>query len=194
MFQKLIPPLATLVFSSLLVVNLAGCGGNNSNEDVNENSEANTEPSPQQAEPPARLSASTPEEFAQSVLTLLADNDPDKFFEFVFPTKEELLAFVLETIPADKRNDVTQEIEEDYEEQGKQVLESFAQVRNEQAERGCDWKQATLQGAKYDITERSGVSRTDIDITISNNNKTYEFTLDDCILANGRWYTMDNMR
>ena len=39
-----------------------------------------------------------------------------------------------------------------------------------------------------------GISQTDIDIIISSGNKTYEFTLDDCMLINGRWYTLDNMR
>ena len=77
---------------------------------------------------------------------------------------------------------------------GKQVLESFAEVRNEQAEKGCDWKEAKFVGAEYDIEERHGISTTEIEVTFSTGDQTYEFELDDCVLINGRWYTLDNMR
>ena len=144
--------------------------------------------------PRAKLTASTPEEFAQAVIALLAANDPNKFIEFVFPAKEELLTSLLKTVSADKRDDLREEIEKDFDEMGKQVLGSFAEVRNEQAEKGCDWKEAKFVGAEYDIETQHGISTTDIEVTFSAGGQTYELTLDDCVLVNGRWYTLDNMR
>ena len=180
MLNSLFSLLPVLAFSSLVMLNLAGCGGNSSNENANTKK--------------AELTASTPEEFAQSIVALLAANDPNAFIEFAFPAKKELLAFGLKTISADKRDGFVEEIEKDFLEMGKQVLESFAEVRNEQASDGCDWKEAKFVGAEYDIEERHGISTTDIEVTFSAGGQTYEFTLDDCILVNGRWYTMDNMR
>ncbi len=90
MLQKLSPSLAVLAFSSLVMLNLAGCGGNSSNDTENTKK--------------AELTASTPEEFSQSVVSMLIENDADGFIKFVFPTKEELLAFGLKTISADKRD------------------------------------------------------------------------------------------
>ena len=188
MLQKLFPSLAVLLFSSLLLLNLAGCGGNSSNEAENANSKA------AKIAKKAELTASTPEEFAQAVIALLAANDPNAFIEFVFPAKEELLTSLLKTVPADKRDSIAEEIEKDFDEMGKQVLESFAEVRNEQVEKGCDWKEAKFVGAQYDIEERHGISTTEIEVTFSTGDQTYEFELDDCVLINGRWYTLDNMR
>jgi len=194
MLQKLFPPLAILAFSSLVMLNVAGCGDDSSSETETTTGNNETEADTKSAEPAAKLTASTPEEFAQSIVALLAANDPNEFFEFVFPTKEELLTSLLKTVPADKRDSIAEEIEKDFDEMGKQVLESFAEVRNEQAEKGCDWKEAKFVAAQYDIEERHGISTTEIEVTFSTGDQTYEFELDDCVLINGRWYTTDNMR
>jgi len=190
MFNKLFPSLAVLLFSSLVVLNLAGCGGNSSNETENANGNSEAEAGTKKAE----LTASTPAEFAQSIVALLAANDPNEFIKFVFPAKEELLAFGLKTISADKRDGFVEEIEKDFDEMRKQVLESFAKVRNEQAEKGCDWKEAKFLRAEYETEDRHGISQAEIEVTFSAGGQTYEFELDDCVLINGRWYTLDNMR
>ena len=192
MLQKLFPSLIVLAFSSLVMLNLAGCGGNSSNETETGNNEVETDT--KSAEPAAELTASTPEEFAQSIVALLAANDPNEFIKFVFPAKEELLAFGLKTISADKRDGFVEEIEKDFDEMRKQVLESFAKVRNEQAEKGCDWKEAKFLRAEYETADRHGISKAEIEVTFSAGGQTYEFELDDCVLINGRWYTLDNMR
>lgn len=194
MLHKSFPSLAILAFSSLVMFNVAGCGGNSSNETENAIGNNQAETDTKSAEPAAKLTASTPEEFAQSIVILLAANDPNAFIEFAFPAKEELLAFGLKTISADKRDGFVEEIEKDFNEMGKQVLESFAEVRNEQASDGCDWNEAKFVAAEYDIEEDHGISTTDIDVTFSAGGQTYEFTLDDCVLVNGHWYTLDNMR
>ena len=194
MLQKLFPPLAILAFSSLVMLNVAGCGDDSSSETETTTGNNETEADTKSAEPAAKLAASTPEEFAQAVIALLAANDPNAFIEFVFPAKEELLTSLLKTVSADKRDDLREEIEKDFDEMGKQVLGSFAEVRNEQAEKGCDWKEAKFVGAEYDIETQHGISTTDIEVTFSAGGQTYELTLDDCVLVNGRWYTLDNMR
>ena len=188
MFNKLFPSLAVLLFSSLVVLNLAGCGGDSSNEAENANSKA------AKIAKKAELTASTPAEFAQSIVALLAANDPNEFMKFVFPAKEELLTSLLKTVSADKRDDLREEIEKDFDEMRKQVLESFAKVRNEQAEKGCDWKEAKFLRAEYETEDRHGISQAEIEVTFSTGGQTYEFELDDCVLINGRWYTLDNMR
>ena len=194
MLQKLFPSLAILAFSSLVMFNLAGCGGNSSNDTENATGNNEVETDTKSAEPAAKLTASTPEEFAQSIVILLAANDPNAFIEFAFPAKEELLAFGMKTLPADKRDGFVEEIERDFDKMHKEILESFIKFRNEQTSDGCDWKEAKFVAAEYDIEEDHGISTTDIEVTFSAGGQTYEFEIDDCALVNGQWYTLDRMR
>ena len=115
MLQKLFPSLAILAVSSLIMLNLAGCGGNSSNETENTKK--------------AELTASTPEEFSQSVVSMLIENDADGFITFVFPTKEELLAFVAAHVPENQKERVLEQIDKGYAEQKAKVLASFGEVR-----------------------------------------------------------------
>ncbi|MDG2468882.1 MAG: hypothetical protein P8M80_06360, partial [Pirellulaceae bacterium] len=143
----------------------------------------------------SEMTASTPEEFAQSVVTLLAANEANQFIEFVFPAKEELLSFFLKTVPADERdNGIPTEIEKGFDLKRNGVLNSFAKVSHELAGDGCDWNQAQFVRAKYEIEKRRGFSWTDVEVTFSAGRQTYEIILDDCLLVNGRWYTLDKMR
>ena len=161
-------------FLILIVLFAAGCGSSSKNENAQ-----------------TKLTASTPEEFAQSVVTLLAANDPNKFIEFVYPTKEELLAFAMTIVPADEIGKVTAEIERDFASNKKEVLESFDRVRNELAGDGCDWIQAQFVRAEYEIRKQKEISATRIGVTLSAGGQTYAFELDQCVLVNGRWYTND---
>ena len=194
MLQKLFPSLIVLAFSSLVMFNLAGCGGNSSNDTENATGNNEVETDTKSAEPATKLTASTPEEFAQSIVILLAANDPNAFIEFAFPAKEELLAFGMKTLPADKRDGFVEEIERDFDKMHKEILESFIKFRNEQTSDGCDWNEAKFVAAEYDIEEDHGMSTTDIEVTFSAGGQTYEFEIDDCALVNGQWYTLDRMR
>jgi hypothetical protein len=104
------------------------------------------------------------------------------------------VAFVLKAVPADKRDAVREDIEEEYQDERQEVLRSFTELKNEQASEGCDWKAAKFAGAEYRIEKRDGISQADIDVSLSVAGDLYEFRLDDCMLINGRWYTLDEMR
>ena len=194
MLQKLFPSLIVLAFSSLVMLNLAGCGGNSSNDTENATGNNEVETDTKSAEPAAKLTASTPEEFAQSIVMLLAANDPNAFIEFAYPAREELLAFGMKTLPAEARDDFVEEIEREFDKMRKEILESFIKVRNEQTSDGCDWNEAKFVAAEYDIEEQQGISTTDIEVRFSAGGQTYEFEIDDCALVNGHWYTLDKMR
>jgi len=172
---------------------LRGPGENAEDSDTSSGENTSAEEGPVVV-PGAKLTASTPEEFAQSVIALLAANDPNKFIEFAFPAREELLAVVLKAVPADKSDAVREDIEEEYLDKRQEVLRSFTELRNEQASEGCDWKAAKFAGAEYRIEKRGGISQADIDVRILAGGDEYEFRLDDCMLLNGRWYTLDEMR
>jgi len=189
MFNKLFPSLAVLLFSSLVVLNLAGCGGDSSNEPENTNGNSEAEAGTKKVE----LTASTPAEYTQSVLALLAANEPERFIEFAFPTKEELLAFVAAHVPEDRKEQVTEEIDTEYDEQKEKILAAFGEVRKAVETAGGDWKSVKVTATNYDLQTRDGVTETDIDVVISAGNKTIEMKLDDCLLINGRWYSMDEM-
>ena len=113
--NKLFLSLAIVLFSSLLLLNLAGCGGNSSNENANTKKD--------------ELTASTPEEYTQSVLALLAANEPERFIEFAFPTKEELLAFIAARVPENRKEQALEQIDKGYAQQKAKVLASFGEVR-----------------------------------------------------------------
>ena len=188
MFNKLFPSLAVLLFSSLVMLNLAGCGGNSSNESENANNEAEA------GTKKAELTASTPEEYTQSVLALLVANEPERFIEFAFPTKEELLAFVAAHVPEDRKETVMEQIDTEYAEQKAKVLASFGELRKAVEKAGGDWKSIKTTSTNYDLQTRDGVTGTNIDVVISAGNQNVEMKLDDCLLINGRWYTTDEMK
>ena len=179
MLQKLFPSLAILAVSSLIMLNLAGCGGNSSNETENTKK--------------AELTASTPEEFSQSVVSMLIENDADGFITFVFPTKEELLAFVAAHVPENQKERVLEQIDKGYAEQKAKVLASFGEVRKVIEKAGGDWESVKLTSTDYDLQTRDGVTETSIYVVISTGNQTVAMELDDCLLINGRWYTTDEL-
>jgi len=179
MLQKLFPSLAILAFSSLVMFNLAGCGGNSSNDTENTKK--------------AELTASTPEEFSQSVVSMLIENDADGFIKFVFPTKEELLAFVAAHVPEDRKETVMEQIDKEYDEQKAKVLASFGEVRKVIEKAGGDWESVKLTSTDYDLQTRDGVTETSIYVVISTGNQTVAMVVDDCLLINGRWYTTDKL-
>jgi len=180
MLQKLFPSLAILAFSSLVMFNLAGCGGNSSNDTENTKK--------------AELTASTPEEFSQSVVSMLIENDADGFIKFVFPAKEELLAFVTAHAPENRKERVLEQIDKTYDEQKAKVLASFGELRKAVEKAGGDWKSTKTTSTNYDLQTRDGVTTTSIDVVISAGNQDVEMQLDDCLLINGRWYTTDEMK
>ena len=77
----------------LLLLLAVGCGGDDSNnsETTNADNQNNETSSDAEGKDLHKLSASTPEEFARSVLALLAVNDSDRFIEFVFPPRKNYL-------------------------------------------------------------------------------------------------------
>ena len=180
MLQKLFPSLAILAFSSLIMLNLAGCGGNSSNDTENTKK--------------AELTASTPEEFSQSVVSMLIDNDADGFIKFVFPAKEELLAFVTAHVPENRKERILEQIDKEYAELKAQILTSFGEVRKAVETAGGDWKSVKITSTDYDLQTRDGVTKTSIDVVISADNQDVEMKLDDCLLINGRWYTTNEMK
>jgi hypothetical protein len=180
MLQKLFPSLTVLAFSSLVMLNLAGCGGNSSNDTENTKK--------------AELTASTPEEFSQSVVSMLIENDADGFIKFVFPAKEELLAFVTAHVPEDRKETVMEQIDKEYDEQKAKVLASVGELRKAVEKAGGDWKSTKTTSTNYDLQTRDGVTGTNIDVVISAGNQDVEMQLDDCLLINGRWYTTDEMK
>jgi hypothetical protein len=180
MFQKLFPSLAILAFSSLIMLNLTGCGGNSSNDSENTKK--------------AELTASTPEEFSQSVVSMLIDNDADGFIKFVFPAKEELLAFVTAHVPENRKERILEQIDKEYAELNAQILTSFGEVRKAVETAGGDWKSVKITSTDYDLQTRDGVTKTSIDVVISAGNQDVEMKLDDCLLINGRWYTTNEMK
>lgn len=50
----------------------------------------------------ANRAASTPEEFARSVVELLVANDSEELVEFLYPSKEVLRDFAPEVVPEDR--------------------------------------------------------------------------------------------
>ena len=81
--------------------------------------------------------AATPEEFSRKIVTLLASNAPTQFFEFAFPAREELLVHMLKIVPKDRRAEVFDDIDKDFDEMGRQVLESFSDIRGVLTSKGC---------------------------------------------------------
>lgn len=60
-----------------------------------------------------------------------------------------------------------------------------------------EWLGDTRTEIRYivDVDAKKGADRCSyIEVTFSAGGQTYEFELDDCLLINGRWYTLDNMR
>ena len=180
MLQKLFPSLAILAFSSLVMFNLAGCGGNSSNDTENTKK--------------AELTASTPEEFSQSVVSMLIENDADGFIKFVFPAKEELLAFVTAHVPENRKERVLEQIDKTYAEQKAKIMASFGEFRKTAEKAVTDWKSVKITSTDYDLWTEDGVTTTSIDVVISAGNQEVEMQLDDCLLINGRWYTTDEMK
>ena len=180
MLQKLFPSLAILAFSSLVMFNLAGCGGNSSNDTENTKK--------------AELTASTPEEFSQSVVSMLIENDADGFIKFVFPAKEELLAFVTAHVPENRKERVLEQIDKEYAEQKAKIMASFGEFRKTAEKAVTDWKSVKITSTDYDLQTRDGVTTTSIDVVISAGNQEVEMQLNHCLLINGRWYTTDEMK
>jgi len=175
----------------LLLLLAVGCGGDDSNnsETTNADNQNNETSSDAEGKDLHKVSASTPEEFARSVLALLAANDSDRFIEFVFPTKEELLVYIQEQIPADEQDEARKEINEEFAEKKESVLESFAEVRKRAALAGCNLGSASFGHCNTDVRPIQG----DIDVIITESGKSYQFEIDDCLLMNGRWYNMDGL-
>ena len=179
--NKLFLSLAIVLFSSLLLLNLAGCGGNSSNETENANK-------------PIKLYASTPEEYTQSVLTLLAANEPETFVEFAFPTKEKLRAFIAARVPENRKEQALEQIGKGYAQQKAKVLASFGEIRKAVEKAGGDWKSAKITSTNYDLMTENGITGTSIYVGISAGNKTIEMDLKNCLLINGRWYSMNKLK
>jgi|GEM_PF-807492 len=172
MLQKLFPSLIALGFSSLVMLNLAGCGGNSKK---------------------AELSASTPEEFSQSVVSTLIENDADGFIKFVFPTKEELLAFVRAHAPESQKERTLEQIDKEYAERRARILDSFGKVRKAVETEGGDWQSVTKNSTNYDLKKKDGITGTSIYVEISVNNQTLGVQLAGCLLINDHWYTMNEI-
>ena len=170
----------------LIVLFAAGCSSSSKNNTPNPEKEAGVKKT--------ELTASTPEEFAQSVVTLLAANDPNQFVGFAYLAKEELLALVPKMVSLDRLDQVTDQIETGFDRQQKANRDCFAKVRNELAGDGCDWNQTQFVRAEYEIRKQKEISGTHIGVTLSAGSQTYKFVLPDCILVNGRWYTLDNLQ
>ena len=170
----------------LVVLFAPGCGGSSKNENAKSEQKSSTKKT--------ELTASTPEEFAQSIVTLLAANDPKQFVGFAYLGKKELLAFIPKMIPADRLDKVTEQIETDFELHLKDNRDCFAEVRNELAGNGCDWNQAEFVRAEYEIRKQNEFSATFMEVTLSAGDRTYQFVVRDCILVNGRWFTFEEIR
>ena len=180
MLQKLFPSLIVLAFSSLVMFNLAGCGGNSSNDTENTKK--------------AELTASTPEEFSQSVVSMLIENDADGFIKFVFPAKKELLAFVTAHGPENRKERVLEHLDKTYAKQKAKVMASFGEFRKTAEKAVTDWKSVKITSTDYDLQTRDGATTTSIDVVISAGNQEVEMKLDDCLLLNGRWYATDEIK
>ena len=170
----------------LVVLFASGCGGSSKNENAKSEQKSSTKKT--------ELTASTPEEFAQSIVTLLAANDPNQFVGFAYLGKKELLAFIPKMIPADRLDKVTEQIETDFELHLQDNRDCFAEVRNELAGNGCDWNQAEFVRAEYEIRKQNEFSATFMEVTLSAGDRTYQFVVRDCILVNGRWFTFEGIR
>ena len=175
MLQKLVASLTVLAFGSVVMINLAGCGSNSSNDTENANK-------------PTLLYSSTPEEYTQSIVTLLAANKPERFVELAFPTREKLLAFIATRVPENQKERALKQIGKEYAQQKASVLASFGEVRKAVEKVGGDWKSAKITSTNYDLRRERGVTETDIDVGISAGNKTIEISLTNCVLIDGHWY------
>jgi len=181
MLQKLVASLTVLAFGSVVMINLAGCGSNSSNDTENANK-------------PTLLYSSTPEEYTQSIVTLLAANKPERFVEFAFPTREKLLAFIAARVPENQKERALKRIGKEYAQQKASVLASFGEVRKAVEKVGGDWKSAKITSTNYDLRRERGVTETDIDVGISAGNKAIEISLTNCVLIDGHWYSMTRLK
>lgn len=173
-------------FLILIVLFTTGCGS--SSKDGNAQSEQ--KPSVKKAE----LTASTPEEFAQSIVTLLAADDSNEFASYAYLPKKELLAFLPKMVPADRLEKLTEQIETSFNRQQEVNKKCFTEVRNELAKDGCDWNQAQFVGAEYKIIEEKEFSGAkSVAVTLSAGAQTYKFIMRDCILVNDRWFTFEEI-
>ncbi|MCP4953509.1 MAG: hypothetical protein GY922_16850, partial [Proteobacteria bacterium] len=180
---------ACCILTLVLLVWIAGCSSHSS-DDQNSEVQAEQKSSVKTAE----LTASTPEEFAQSIVTLLAANDSNEFARFAYLPKKELLAFQKKVVPADRLEELTERIETYFNRQQEINKECFAEVRNELAKDGCDWNQAQFVGAEYEIIKEKEFSGSkSVAVSLSAGAQTYKFVMRDCILVNDRWFTFEGI-
>jgi len=134
--------------------------------------------------------ASTPEEFARSVVELLAANDSEELLAFLFPSTEEIRDFAPEVVPEDRLEQFLEELDEEVVEQRQEIVDSLKRFRSGAASVGLNLEKASFVKCKHD----GDSLKSDIFVTISVSGEEYEFLLDDCSLINGRWYNMDGLK
>ncbi len=180
---------ACYILALVLLVWIVGCSSHSSDDQSSE-VQAEQKSSVKTAE----LTASTPEEFAQSIVTLLAANDSNEFARFAYLPKKELLAFQKKVVPADRLEELTERIQAYFNRQQEINKECFAEVRNELAKDGCDWNQAQFVGAEYEIIKEKEFSGSkSVTVSLSAGAQTYKFVMRDCILINDRWFTLEEI-
>ncbi len=136
--------------------------------------------------------ASTPEEFARSVVELLATSDSEELLEFIFPSKEQLRDFAIteiKSVPEDRIEEFLEKLDEIYAEQKQEVLDSLERLRSDAASSGCHLENASFVKCKHEDVSLEN----DIFLTITESGKNYGFSLGDCSLINGRWYNISGV-
>ena len=145
------------------------------------------------------VDTSTPEDLARATLDTLIDDDRKKFESFMVPGEKELRGFIQENMPEDtedERKYKEREIERlprRYPEITERLLKSWDRLRDEGEEDNVVWKYAKFESAEFEIREREGLKTTDIICLFSYNRKTYRFEIENTILFNGRWLTLDSV-
>ena len=142
---------------------------------------------------------STPEKFARAVIDTLANDDETTFDQIICPTKEELITFLKTNAKAKSPSEQarmdrdTERLEQIWDKQREDIQRSFDTARGRLRREGFDLSALRIAKVDYDIRERGGVKMTrGIIVSITDGNRSGRVTIDDTMLVNGQWYSIDD--
>lgn len=142
---------------------------------------------------------STPEKFARAVIDTLANDDETTFDQIICPTKDELITFLKTNAKAGSPSEQsrmdrdTERLEQRWDKQREEIQGSFDTARGRLRREGFDLSALRIAKVDYNIRERGGVKMTPgIIVSITDGNRSGRVTIDDTMLVNGQWYSIDD--